>query len=148
MNCLEHFICISLTLGSNLKETLIFNWNVIQFGSLWAGNLLRHFLMIVELSVIPTNDSLIIRLNYLNLSFTLFLYSTVVSWTAALNSAKSYWAFGVEGLIQNKHKWNVLCNLPRNWWKSFTGKGWKNFFFKFCYTLISVRSWSFFLDGS
>ena len=102
------------TLGLNLKETLIFNWNVIQFGALWAGNLLRHFLMIVELSVIPTNDSLIIRLNYLNLSFTLFLSSTVVSWTAALNSAKSCWAFGVEGLIQNKHKWNVLCNLPRN----------------------------------
>ena len=77
------------TLGSNLNETLIFNWNVIQFGALWAGNLLRHFLMIVELSVIPTNDSLIIRLNYLNLSFTLFLSSTVVSWIATLNSAKS-----------------------------------------------------------
>ena len=89
------------TLGSNLKETLIFNWNVIQFGALWAGNLLRHFLMIVELSVIPTNDSLIIRLNYLNLSFTLFLSFTLVSWTAALYFAKSCWAFAVEAKVIN-----------------------------------------------
>ena len=72
------------TLGSNLKETLIFNWNVIQFGALWAGNLLRHILMIVELSVIPTNDSLIIRLNYLNPSFSIihaisFFYCCVLN---------------------------------------------------------------------